>query len=219
MRIVLLGNIFLFGAVIWFFLRQKMDFLQIIKNIEYRLQKIETEHQKTVKNINDSGCLSSVLGTLQETTDVLEESKNKVNYPKSGSLAKTCELPKPLQYPATLLLIDNDTRFTFAFAKAIHGRIDKVLIVSEATKALHQIRTHPEVNIVLINAHMPTLDVSLVLAQIRSVPRNSKLQIAVLVNNADANNRILAVGANVCLEKSIGIENLCLALEELMQKI
>jgi len=302
----LLGNIFLLGTVIWFFLRQKTDLLQTIKNTEDRLQRVEAEHQKIVENIkevvfktdstglwsflnfswievsgysvqesisqsffnffqredrasiedsfqrlaigkqdvfrqtahglqkngqkiyleifasaqkNDSEEFSGILGILRKTADVLEESENKVSYQKSEFLAKTCELPKPIRYPATLLLIDNDTRFTFAFAKAIQGRVDRVLIVSEIIKALHQIRKHPEVNIVLINSHMPTLDIFSILEQIRSIPRNLKLQIAVLVNNADANDRILATGANACLEKSIGIEDLCIELENIIQKV
>ncbi|BAE52682.1 response regulator [Paramagnetospirillum magneticum] len=110
----------------------------------------------------------------------------------------------------TALLVDDDMRNAFALSKVLRARGLKVLIAQDGAKALSQLQSRADVDLVLMDIMMPGMDGYQTMGEIRKDPRFAHLPIIALTAKAMAGDRdrCLAAGADDYLTKPVDVERL-----------
>ncbi|KIL96830.1 Signal transduction histidine kinase [Paramagnetospirillum magnetotacticum MS-1] len=120
----------------------------------------------------------------------------------------------------TVLLVDDDMRNAFALSKVLRTKGLKVLIAQDGTKALSQLRSRSDVDLILLDIMMPGMDGYQTMGEIRKDPRYAHLPIIALTAKAMAGDRdrCLASGADDYLTKPVDVELLRKAMAGLMTR-
>ncbi|MFG1401243.1 response regulator [Xanthobacter sediminis] len=109
-----------------------------------------------------------------------------------------------------LLLVDDDMRNIYALAKVLRGKGIEVILAQDGAKAVAQLDTRPDIEIVLMDIMMPVMDGYEAMAEIRKRPCFAKLPIIALTAKAmkDDREKCLAAGASDYLSKPIDVPKL-----------
>ncbi len=109
-----------------------------------------------------------------------------------------------------LLLVDDDMRNIYALAKVLRGKGIEVTLAQDGAKAVSQLDTHPDLEIVLMDIMMPVMDGYEAMEEIRKRPQFAKLPIIALTAKAmkDDREKCLAAGASDYLSKPIDVPKL-----------
>jgi signal transduction histidine kinase/CheY-like chemotaxis protein/CHASE3 domain sensor protein len=109
-----------------------------------------------------------------------------------------------------ILVVEDDVRNLFALANVLEPRGAIVDIARNGREALERLRTHPNIDLVLMDIMMPEMDGLEATREIRSDPRFARLPIIALTANAmiDDRMRCLAAGANDYIAKPLDVDKL-----------
>jgi PAS domain S-box-containing protein len=120
--------------------------------------------------------------------------------------------------PLTILLVDDDMRSSFSLAKVLQSRVGNVLIAADGVKALQQLAAHPEVDLVLMDTMMPTMDGYETMRTIRCDPGRSDLPILAMTAKDRSEDEALCLeaGADACLTKPVDTGLLWSKLEQML---
>jgi signal transduction histidine kinase/DNA-binding response OmpR family regulator len=112
--------------------------------------------------------------------------------------------------PATVLVVDDNMRNTYALARALQPLAGGVLMAADGQKALALLDDHPEVDIVLLDLRMPEMDGLTMLRALRAQDRHRRLPVLVLTASALPGDReaCARAGADGYLVKPIDFEQL-----------
>jgi len=110
----------------------------------------------------------------------------------------------------TVLVVDDDMRNVFALSKALRGRGLKVLMAQDGFKALAQLESHPEVDIVLMDIMMPGMDGYETIRRVRAQSQWERVPIIAVTAKAMKGDREKCVeaGASDYCSKPIDIDQL-----------
>ena len=110
----------------------------------------------------------------------------------------------------TVLVVDDDMRNVFALSKALRGRGLKVLMAQDGFKALAQLESHPEVDIVLMDIMMPGMDGYETIRRVRAQSEWERVPIIAVTAKAMKGDRekCIEAGASDYCSKPIDIDQL-----------
>ena len=122
--------------------------------------------------------------------------------------------PAPALAGTTVLIIDDDVRNVFALTSALELYGLHVLYADNGAEGIRLLSTHPEVDIVLMDAMMPELDGNETTRLIRNLPEGADLPIVFLTAKAMPGDResSLAAGASDYITKPVDLDELLAAM-------
>ncbi|WP_130471006.1 response regulator [Candidatus Magnetaquicoccus inordinatus] len=127
-------------------------------------------------------------------------------FPRQSTL-----LEQDLAWPGVkVLVVDDDMRNTFSLSKMLRSKGLKVLMAQDGNKALAQLASNSDVQLVLMDIMMPDKDGYQTMQEIRAQEQFGKLPIIALTAKAMSGERerCLAAGANDYLSKPVVMEDL-----------
>ncbi|MDM4769409.1 response regulator [Solimonas sp. SE-A11] len=118
----------------------------------------------------------------------------------------------------TVLVVDDDMRNIFALSKALRSRGLKVLMAQDGYKAIAQLESNPEVDLVLMDIMMPGMDGYETIRRIREKSEWQALPIIAVTAKAMVGDRekCLEAGANEYCSKPIDVEQLTGQMQALL---
>ena len=122
--------------------------------------------------------------------------------------------PAPALAGTTVLIVDDDVRNVFALTSALEMYGLHVLYADNGAEGIRLLSTHPEVDIVLMDAMMPELDGNETTRLIRNLPEGADLPIVFLTAKAMPGDResSLAAGASDYITKPVDLDELLAAM-------
>jgi signal transduction histidine kinase/HAMP domain-containing protein/ActR/RegA family two-component response regulator len=110
----------------------------------------------------------------------------------------------------TVLIVDDDVRNVFALTSALELHGMTVLYADNGTAGVQLLIEHPEVDIVLMDAMMPTLDGNETTRLIRTLPQGGDVPVVFLTAKAMPEDResSLAAGADDYITKPVDLDQL-----------
>jgi len=162
------------------------------------------EEDLTVKTVNSPERL------LDETTLFLHKVEARLPESKRRMLHRVHDKESILN-GKTILLVDDDSRNTFALTAALEERNLSVLTADNGREALEMIDQHPqEIDLVLMDIMMPEMDGYEAIRKIRAQPRFRQLPVIALTAKAMKSDkgRCIEAGANDYLSKPVNIDKL-----------
>ncbi|MBF0095827.1 MAG: response regulator [Magnetococcales bacterium] len=120
-----------------------------------------------------------------------------------------------------ILVVDDDMRNTFALSKVLRGKGMKVLMAQDGNKALAQLATNRDVQLILMDVMMPDKDGLQATQEIRAQEVFRNVPIVALTAKAMAGDRerCLAAGANDYLSKPVVVEELFAKMAQLLSSL
>lgn len=120
---------------------------------------------------------------------------------------------------ATVLLVDDDMRNTFALSRVLRTRGLKVLMAGDGHKALDQLAAHDQVAVVLMDIMMPGMDGYETIRRIRAGQRHARVPIIALTAKAMIGDRdqCLAAGADDYMTKPLDTDRLIECIRSLIR--
>ncbi len=118
----------------------------------------------------------------------------------------------------TVLVVDDDMRNIFALSKALRSRGLKVLMAQDGYKAIAQLESNPEIDLVLMDIMMPGMDGYETIRRIREKAEWQALPIIAVTAKAMVGDRekCLEAGANEYCSKPIDVEQLTGQMQALL---
>lgn len=110
----------------------------------------------------------------------------------------------------TVLIADDDVRNIFSMTKSLEKHGMKVISATDGKEALHQLDSHPETAIVLMDMMMPEMDGYESTARIRQHPHFKHLPVIAVTAKAMLGDRekCIAAGASDYISKPVDIDQL-----------
>ena len=106
-----------------------------------------------------------------------------------------------------ILVVDDDfinRKLIQALLKKHSELVGEVLEAENGSEALSILKTHPEINLILLDILMPVLDGKEFLKIFRSEPENSKIPVIVLSTDDTQKSTVLNLGAEDFILKPVG---------------
>jgi CheY-like chemotaxis protein len=118
----------------------------------------------------------------------------------------------------TALVVDDDMRNIFALSKALRSRGLKVLMAQDGHKAIAQLESNTEIDLVLMDIMMPGMDGYETIRRIRERDEWQKLPIIAVTAKAMVGDRekCLEAGADDYCSKPIDVEKLTVQMQALL---
>ncbi|MFD2613900.1 ATP-binding response regulator [Paenibacillus gansuensis] len=118
-----------------------------------------------------------------------------------------------------VLLADDDLNNAYALKLALESRGYRVITAADGEQALRELRSHPEVSIVLMDMMMPGMDGLETIRQMRAIPEYTDLPIVAVTAKALDRDRedCLAAGANDYIAKPVELGSLQATLRKWMK--
>ncbi|MBF0184255.1 MAG: response regulator [Magnetococcales bacterium] len=119
-----------------------------------------------------------------------------------------------------ILVVDDDMRNTFALSKVLRSKGMKVLMAQDGNKALAQLASNRDVQLVLMDIMMPDKDGYQTMQEMRRQEQWQSLPIVALTAKAMSGDRerCLAAGANDYLTKPVNLELLLVKMAHLLSE-
>ncbi|WP_162932441.1 response regulator [Solimonas sp. K1W22B-7] len=132
--------------------------------------------------------------------------------------AQTPRVATPGLNGKSVLVVDDDMRNIFALSKALRSRGLKVLMAQDGYKAIAQLESNPEIDLVLMDIMMPGMDGYETIRRIRERGQWQTLPIIAVTAKAMVGDRekCLEAGANEYCSKPIDVEQLTGQMQALL---
>lgn len=146
---------------------------------------------------------------LDEVSIFLHLVEDKKSAKGSNGLDKSGKLENVLKNKV-VLLADDDVRNIFSMTKALEKYNMKIIPVMDGKEALEVLKTHPEVDVVLMDMMMPEMDGYESIKAIRKTPGTKKLPVIAVTAKAMTGDRekCIAAGASDYISKPVDIDQL-----------
>jgi signal transduction histidine kinase/CheY-like chemotaxis protein/CHASE3 domain sensor protein len=153
--------------------------------------------------------VQSVAHLLDETTLFLHQAAAELSEEKRNLLNMVHDKTAIFKNKR-VLIVDDDVRNTFALATLLEDKDMEVVSAQNGEEALDKLKTHQDIDIVLMDIMMPKMDGYEAMRQIRKQPRYQKLPIIALTAKAMKGDKAKCIeaGANDYLSKPIDSEKL-----------
>jgi signal transduction histidine kinase/HAMP domain-containing protein/ActR/RegA family two-component response regulator len=111
---------------------------------------------------------------------------------------------------STVLVVDDDVRNVFALTSALELHGMTVLYADTGAAGIELLRSHPEIDLVLMDVMMPDMDGNQTTAAIRRMPQFASLPIVFLTAKAmpEDRDRSIAAGATDYITKPVDLDRL-----------
>ena len=189
------------------------DGIYIPPVVIYTGREIPREEDERLRNYSDSVIIKGahsqerlfdeVALFLHRVVDDMTESKRTI----IRKLYNTDEL----LLDKKVLLVDDDMRNVFALSKLLRDRGMQIVRAENGSRALEELETHPDVDIILMDIMMPVMDGYQAIERIRASEKHSRLPIIALTAKAMKGDRdkAIALGANDYHTKPVDFTRLC----------
>jgi CheY-like chemotaxis protein/HAMP domain-containing protein len=110
----------------------------------------------------------------------------------------------------TILVVDDDSRNVFAITSVLEERGLNVISAGNGREGIDRLKSHPEINLVLMDVMMPEMDGYEAIGIIRKIPKYEQLPIIALTAKAMKEDRdnCIEAGANDYLAKPVDSQKL-----------
>jgi len=146
---------------------------------------------------------------LDETTLFLHQVEAKLSE-KKRNIIRMVHNKEAILKDKTVLVVDDDTRNTFALATALEDKEMEVIAATDGKKALALLDKHEEISIILMDIMMPEMDGYKTIQEIRKHLKHQKIPIIALTAKAMKGDRkkCIEAGANDYLSKPVDTNKL-----------
>ncbi len=193
------------------YLRKEQGLSQI-PVIIYSEQDLTTSEEALLKKAANYIPLKSVKSLerlLDETTLFLHQVEAKLSE-KKRDIIRMVHDKEAILKEKTVLVVDDDTRNTFALATALEDKEMEVIAATDGKKALALLDKHEEISIILMDIMMPEMDGYKTIQEIRKHIKHQKIPIIALTAKAMKGDRkkCIEAGANDYLSKPVDTHKL-----------
>lgn len=137
---------------------------------------------------------------------LVEEKNNSPETVRSKTLGSLTEVLSGKK----ILITDDDVRNIFSLTKALEKYKVEVVVAMDGKHALHQIKEHPDVDVILMDMMMPEMDGYETIKQIRKMPMFTRLPIIAITAKSMIGERekCITAGASDYISKPVDIDQL-----------
>ncbi|MCK5522600.1 MAG: response regulator [Thiomargarita sp.] len=200
------------------FSRQVLEYLRKEQNLSqipviiYSEQDLTTSEEALLNKAANYIPLKSVKSLerlLDETTLFLHQVEAKLSE-KKRDIIRMVHDKEAILKDKTVLVVDDDTRNTFALATALEDKEMEVIAATDGKKALALLDKHEEISIILMDIMMPEMDGYKTIQEIRKHIKHQKIPIIALTAKAMKGDRkkCIEAGANDYLSKPVDTHKL-----------
>jgi signal transduction histidine kinase/CheY-like chemotaxis protein len=200
------------------FSRQVLEYLRKEPNLSqspviiYSERDLSTSEEALLNQAANYIPLKSVKSLerlLDETTLFLHQVEAKLPE-KKRDIIRIVHNKEAILKDKTVLVVDDDTRNTFALATALEDKEMEVIAATDGKKALALLDKHEEISIILMDIMMPEMDGYKTIQEIRKHLKHQKIPIIALTAKAMKGDRqkCIEAGANDYLSKPVDTNKL-----------
>ncbi len=200
------------------FSRQVLEYLRKEQNLSqipviiYSEQDLTTSEEALLNKAANYIPLKSVKSLerlLDETTLFLHQVEAKLPE-KKRDIIRMVHDKEAILKNKTVLVVDDDTRNTFALATALEDKEMEVIAATDGKKALALLDKHEEISIILMDIMMPEMDGYKTIQEIRKHIKHQNIPIIALTAKAMKGDRkkCIEAGANDYLSKPVDTHKL-----------
>ncbi|MFT5129147.1 MAG: signal transduction histidine kinase/DNA-binding response OmpR family regulator [Rhodothermales bacterium] len=159
----------------------------------------------------------AVVTCARTPSQLLSELMRFVHYRAPHLLSST--EPENVFLGKKILVVDDDMRNTFALARILQDQGVKVIMAENGLKAIEQLESQPDTDLVLMDVMMPVMDGYEAMQRIRGRAEFADLPILAVTARAMPSDRekCINAGANDYLAKPLSVDKLLAMLERWLQ--